>query len=242
MNYDDDINELNISDLEKNGLQVYRNYKNSFYEHEIKLFIEDCDSKNYENLEDLKQVLHLIVLEDIKYLPIILCSFANECLEKLLKRIISEGVPGGSKSILDGFGSLSSFSNRIQMAYIFNILSKDILLELNSFRKIRNDFAHQWNLEKNKIKLKTIINSRSIKIEKILLESGKISDSLDEDDQWKCYLLFFVGRIYYETELYYSCVQKGLNPDAVLYSGKNTPKLFKEVTKLIHQFIEKYTN
>jgi len=237
MNYDDDINELKLSDFEKNGLQIYRNYKTSFHKHEIKLFIEEYDRGIYENLKDFEQVLDLIIKEDIKYLPIILCSFADACLEKLLKRIIPEGVPGGSKSILDGFGSLSSFSNRIQIAYIFNLLSKDILLELNSFRKIRNDFAHQWNLGESKKKLKTIINSRTMKIEELLIESGKISSDLGEDEQWKCHLIFFVGRIYYESELYYSCVKKGLNPSTVLYSGEQTPKLFKEVTRLVHEYL-----
>lgn len=240
MNYDNDINELKLSDFEKNGLQVYRNYKTSFHRYEIKLFIEECDRGIYENLKDFEQVLSLIIKEDIKYLPIILCSFADECLEKLLKRIIPEGVPGGSKSILDGFGSVSSFSNRIQIAYIFDLLSKDILLELNSFRKIRNDFAHQWNLEESKKKLKTIINSRSIKIEELLIENGKISEDLEEDEQWKCHLIFFVGRIYYESELYYNCMKKGLNPSTVLYSGEQTPKLFKEVTKLVHEYLQKY--
>ena len=65
MNYDDDINELKLSAFEKNGLQVYRNYKNSFHKHEIKLFIEECDRGIYENLKDLEQVLDLIIKEDL---------------------------------------------------------------------------------------------------------------------------------------------------------------------------------
>lgn len=240
MDYDKDIKDLNISDFEKNGLQVYRNYQNAFIENQIKLFVEDCDNKQYLNLEKLQRVLYLISNEESKYLPIVICSYADECFESMLKRIVPKETPGGAKSLLDGFGSLSSFSNRIQIAYVFDLISKDILIELNALRKVRNDFAHRWDIEENSDKLVNSINSRSVKIEDLLIKGNRIKENLSVEDKWKCHLIVFVGRIHYETELYYSCVKKGLNPTEVLYDLDKSPKLFKDVTVLTHSFLEKY--
>ncbi|OCY31909.1 hypothetical protein BFR75_08590 [Acinetobacter pittii] len=242
MEYDKDIELLNLNDIEKNGLQIYRNYTRAFKEQRIKDFIHECDKKEYEGLKKLEQVLGLIIKEDMKYLPIILCSYADERFEKQLKNIIPEGVPGGTKSILDGFGSLSSFSNRIQVAYIFNLIDKEVLLELNSFRKIRNDFAHQWDLDKNNMKLKGGIDSRKLKIEDILLNNGQISDELDEEKKWKCHLIWLVGRIFYETELYFYCQQQRLDPNEVLYAKKSRPQLLKDISKLCNMFLSKLNN
>lgn len=242
MEYDKDIEQLNLNDIEKNGLQVYRNYTRGFEEQRIKDFVHECDKKEYEGLENLEQVLGLIIKEDMKYLPIILCSYADECFEKQLKNIIPEGVPGGAKSILDGFGSLSSFSNRIQVAYIFNLIDKEVLLELNSFRKIRNDFAHKWDLDKNNMKLREGIDSRKLKIEDILLNNGQIRDELDEEKKWKCHLIWLVGRIFYETELYFYCQQQGLDPNKVLYVKKSRPQLLKDISKLCNLFLSKLIN
>lgn len=240
MNHDDDIRNLEINEFEKNALQVYRNYQNGFMEHQIKLFVEDSNNRNYENLTKLEKVLYLISLAEMEYLPIILCSYADECFESLLRRIVPEGTPGGVKSLLDGFGSLSSFSNRIQISYVFDLVSKDLLTELNSFRKVRNDFAHRWDIEENNNKLRSTIDLRTTKIEEILIDNKKISENLSDDDKWRCHLIFFVGRLYYESELYYECVKKGLEPNKVLYDLDKCPKLFKDMTALTHKFVKKY--
>jgi hypothetical protein len=55
--WDSDIAALELSDLEKNGLQIYRNYSSAFSEHEIGLFVAEIDAKEFD-LADLGKGLY----------------------------------------------------------------------------------------------------------------------------------------------------------------------------------------
>jgi len=151
MTWDSDIAALSISDVEKNGLQVFRNYSRAFERKAAQQFISESDNKQYD-ISKLEKILNLIAVEDIRFLPVIAASFADDQLEEMFKREIPESVPGGRASMLSGFGSLSRFSQRIQVAYAFNWMTRDVLQELDHLRKIRNDTSHNWDIESVKVK------------------------------------------------------------------------------------------
>lgn len=124
---DRDIAAMKLSDEEKNGLQVYRNYSKAFDKYRAKEFAESLQT-NEHALADLTEVLKLIANEEPRTLPVIACAFADDQLKEMFRREIPEAVPGGRGELLSGFGPLSRLSQRVQMAYAFGWLSKDVLL------------------------------------------------------------------------------------------------------------------
>ena len=99
MNYDDDINELKLSAFEKNGLQVYRNYKNSFHKHEIKLFIEECDRGIYENLKDL-EATQTRLLRNPKDIADVFRPYYGNSVSNEIQRLLTEHLVIGKDLIV----------------------------------------------------------------------------------------------------------------------------------------------
>jgi len=64
----------------------------------------------------------LIQKEDVKFVPVIACAFADEELAEMFKAFLPDGIPGGKKGLLGSFGPLSNLFNRIQFAYAFDSL------------------------------------------------------------------------------------------------------------------------
>jgi hypothetical protein len=77
--WDPDIAALNLSDGEKEGLQLYRNYKNAFENHAIKLFVDEANARSID-LSPLDAILSHLCREDIRFLPVLACAFANLAL------------------------------------------------------------------------------------------------------------------------------------------------------------------
>mgnify|MGYP000895518890 CR=1 FL=1 len=121
--WDPDIAALNLTDVEKNGLQVFRNYTRTFEKSAAEHFVSESNSAEYDTSK-LDGILNLIVTEDVRFLPVIACSFSDEQLEEMFKREIPSGVPGGRSSMLSGYGSLSRFSQRIQVPAGFSTIAE----------------------------------------------------------------------------------------------------------------------
>jgi len=145
MDWDTDIAALKLSDVEKNGLQVHRNYSLAFEKHRNKDFATEVDSAQFD-LEQLGQIHALILKEDPRFLSVIVSAFADEQLDLMFRREIPQNIPGGRATLFSGFGPLSRFSRRIQVAYAFNWVSEDLLTNIDKLRKLRNDVSHNWNI------------------------------------------------------------------------------------------------
>lgn len=240
--WDVDIAALKLSDEEKNGLQVFRNYTKAFEKKAAEHFVCESDSNSY-NTNVLNGILLLVGAEDIRFLPVIVCSFSDEQLEQMFKREISQGVPGGVSSMLNGFGGLSRFSQRIQIAYAFGWMSRDILEELDRLRKIRNDTSHSWNINALRGKLDTLIDERMQRIEEQLGDGIRLPErfweTLARESLFRIRLIWLVGRCFYEANLFAAAVKRRLNPHLALYGEAKTKLLVEvaakcvEATKLI---------
>src|SRR4051812_21559921 len=119
--FDPDIVAMSLGYGEKAGLQIYRNYTRSFEVHAIKKFKADIDGEELD-LEELKRLIKLIATEDVRFLPVIVCAFADDILKTVFTAILPPGIPGGRSAIMSGYGPLSDFSKRIQLAYAFKVL------------------------------------------------------------------------------------------------------------------------
>lgn len=81
--------------------------------------------------------------EDDRGLVLSMAAFA----EDLLGRLLSAYLRGGKASadLIDGFNApLGTFSARMKAAYAVGLISDTQYADLNLARKIRNEFAHNW--------------------------------------------------------------------------------------------------
>lgn len=85
--------------------------------------------------------------EDIQFIPVIACAFADTELEKMFKQFLPDNIPGGKSSMLGRFGPISSLFARIQFAFAFDMVHSDVLLALDQLRGYRNKIAHTWDQE-----------------------------------------------------------------------------------------------
>ncbi len=222
---------MNLSEVEKNGLQMYRNYTRAFEEHRAKQFGEAA-AANQQAIADLVDVLELIANEEPRSLPIIACAYADEQLKQMFRREIPSDVPGGRSELLSGFGPLSRLSQRVQMAYAFNWLSKDLLLEIDHLRKVRNDISHKWDMKLLELKLEQLINEKQHRIEEHLGDGTRLPlnfhENLSVPQKLRIRLVWLLGRLTYECHHWVPALKENLSPPSVLY-GPHQPRMLSLV-------------
>lgn len=223
--WDPDIAALDLTDVEKNGLQVFRNYTNAFEKKAAERFVSESNSTEYDT-SSLKGILNLLVTEDIRFLPVIACSFSDELLEEMFKREIPSGVPGGRTSMLSGYGSLSRFSQRIQVAYAFDWMSPDLLEELDKLRRIRNNTSHSWDFDSVRKELNLLIDGRMTRIEEQLGDGTRLPkqfwEGMSREAIFRVRLMWLLGRCFYESHLFAAAMKRRLNPQLALYGDART--------------------
>jgi hypothetical protein len=232
--WDPDIAALKLSDVEKNGLQVHRNYSIAFDIHRNKDFAAEVDNGGYK-LDQLGRIQELILKEDPRFLAVIVSAFVDEQLDEMYRREIPQNIPGGRSTLFSGFGPLSRFSQRIQVAYAFDWLSRDLLTDVDKLRKLRNDVSHNWNIGDLTKELSDFISSSMSPIE-AQLDDGmglpkEFQKTLDEIALFRVRLVWIVGRLYYESLLFPRALKERLKPESALY-GADHPQLLTKVAGL----------
>ena len=87
--------------------------------------------------------MHLTRDEDERGLVLSVAAFAEDCLGRLLSAYLREGK--AASDLIEGFNApLGTFSARIKAGYARGLLSKEQHNDLDLARKIRNEFAHNW--------------------------------------------------------------------------------------------------
>ena len=230
--WDPDIAEMQLSESEKNGLQVYRNYTQAFEEEKAKKAIASVQYPA-KALADLTAVLGLLIQEEPKVLPVVFCAFADDQLKEMYRREIPQSVPGGRNELLNGFGPLARLSQKVQIAYAFNWLSEDVLSEIDLLRKIRNDISHKWDLKLLQDKLDQLIDTKQRPIEKFLGDGvclpENFQDLLYPVQKFRVRLLWLASRLTYETNYWVPVLKHQLLPQKVLY-GKTAAPLLLEIS------------
>lgn len=231
---DPDIAALNMSEGEKNGLQVFRNYSQAFEKHRVQVFV-DASNKEDVSLAELEAVCGLIVSEEVRSIPVIACAYSDDHLKAMYQREIPSDVPGGRGSLLSGLGPLSGLSQRIQIAYAFSWMSEDLLDELNHLRKIRNDISHKWDMDLLKNKMETLIRDTQYPLEESLGDGVRLPknfhESLGTQQKFRIRMIWLVGRLTYETRLWVPALKAKLDSHRVLY-GEVKPDLLERVAAI----------
>lgn len=222
---DPDIRAMQLGYGEKSGLQIYRNYTAAFEGEAIKRFRAALADKpgDYAVLEKL---LHLLATEDIRFLPVIACGYADDTLKTLFKAVIPDDVPGGKSDMLTGYGPLSDLSKRIKLAHAFGVLSSDLMAALDRVRSTRNRISHDWDLTKIEDFHMTGPISDLPAIESMLAERVEdfpdLAAELDSQSAFRVRLIWLMGRVTYEASLYHAAKLGGLDPFRALYADGGT--------------------
>lgn len=236
--WDKDIAELELSDPEKNGLQVFRNYTRAFKEHERERFTAQFNAGQYD-LSGLRSVLESIASDDARLIPVLACAFFDACLDEMYKREIPKGVPGGRETLFTGYGPLSSLSKRIQIAYAFGWMSPDLLADMDCVRKVRNKLSHAWDhaeladyFAKPPISSMSAVEAHVAEQKDRLLFEGV--ENLDALGRFRVRLLWVIGRAQYESLAFPAALKQRIDPH-VLY-GEKCPKLLQDVAGMCAEF------
>lgn len=238
---DPDIASMKLSEGEKWGLQVYRNYSRAFGEHRVKSFVEQASPFEAE-VKLFEQVAALVVSEELRLVPVIASAYADDRLEEMFKREIPDGVPGGRNALMSGFGPLARFSQRIQLAFAFSWLSKDLLVEFDHIRKVRNDLSHKWDISLLERRMRELIEEKQAPFEELLGDGVRLPEnfhsSMRPQERFRVRVIWMLGRLTYETRLWVPALKAGIAPGEALY-GPNAPVMLRTIAAISIEFTKK---
>jgi hypothetical protein len=177
------------------------------------------------DVSELRRAMSLLVREDIRFVPVIACAFADEELEAMFKKFLPDDIPGGKKSMLGRFGPISSLFARIQFAFAFDMVHSDVLLALDKLRGHRNDIAHTWDQDSLADFMETPL-PRMDEMENALLhiniKDGGDGD-LSTDASLRLRTVWLLARLFYETRFYPLAKMAQFTPYQALY-GNGHPR------------------
>lgn len=216
--------DLRVKDLgygEKAGLQIYRNYTRAFEDHAVRRFRDSLSAEPID-LTRLSRVSTLLTTEDVRFAPVIACGYADEQLEEAFKAMLPDGVPGGRGAMFSGYGPLSDLSKRIRLAYAFDVLSPDLMLELDRVRAVRNRISHDWDMKTAADVLDSPSLAAMYPVEADLRERMADTPELDGVAGFRVRLVWLLGRLTYEVLAYHRAKQARLSPMRALYEDGGT--------------------
>lgn len=223
--FDADIEAMSLSYVEKSGLQVYRNYTRAFDNHAEKMFAKEVDEETWTSSE-VERVVGIITHEDQRFLPMIACAFADDCLKEMFRREIPDGVPGGKSDLLGRMGPFSDLAKRLQLAYTFELIDSGLCAEVDKLRHARNKLAHSWDISSlrefySTEKLKNLEGPVDILHERDDWFHGDIGE-LTQLQRFRLNVIWLITRLEYETKLWSRAKKRRLTPMRALY-GPNHP-------------------
>lgn len=238
--WDEEIAALDLSEVEKNALQVFGNYKRAFEAHAEKEFAKEIDAEAFDTTP-LERVLALITDEDARFLPVIACAYADDLLKAMFKADLPEAVPGGAPALFGPYGPLSSLFNRLQLAFVFNMLSPEVVRDFDRIRQVRNDLSHSWDISTFKGFLSKGPISELYPIDKLLAEHKLLAEQPDKLTEYsktieplqalRIRLVWLTARLTYETACYPRAKRQRLHPQSALF-GPYSPKRLSKVIAL----------
>ncbi len=229
--WDPDIAAMNLTDFEKEGLQVYRNYTLAFERKRQEQFATGVDAIPLD-ISALRRAMDLLVREDIRFIPVIACAFADEELKAMFNMFLPNDIPGGKKSMLGRFGPISSLFARIQFAFAFDMVHSDVLLALDKLRGHRNDIAHTWDQDTLADFMEAPLPNMD-ELENALLHRdirwGGDGD-LPADASLRLRTVWLLSRLFYESRFYTLAKRAQLRPFKALY-GDGHPAALKTISE-----------
>ena len=232
--WDEEIAALDLSDLEKNGLQVFRNYKRAFEAHAEKAFAKEIDAELFDTTP-LERVLALIISEDARFLPVIACAYTDDLLKAMFKAELPDDIPGEASALFAPYGPLSSLFNRLQLAFVFNMLSPELVRDLDRIRQVRNELSHSWDISAFQDFFTKGAVTELFPVDMLLAERAKklpeFSKAIEPLKAFRVRLVWLTARLTYEAACYPRAKRQRLHPQSALF-GPNGPKRLSRLSGL----------
>ncbi len=111
----------------------------------VKLVLSPCGCWRYLD-ENEKLVLKSLYKEGDRSAALIAGSIVDTRLEACLRSMMKQSEKVQER-FFGTYGPLGSFSSRIDLAYLLNVISKEAHNDLTIIRNIRNDFAHNLSIK-----------------------------------------------------------------------------------------------
>ena len=223
--FDADIAAMELGYGEKAGLQLYRNYTRSFEDHALKRFVQTLDDEQFD-IEPLQRLVGLVTREDLRFIPVIACAFADDTLRDVFKATLSDKVPGGKSSLLAGYGPLADLSKRIQLAHAFDVMSPDLMLEVDHLRVVRNAISHSWDISSLEDFYDGGRVGQMFRVEDLVLERAglgeEFSATFDARMRFRVRVVWLLCRLAYEAKTYQRAKAARLTPQRALYGTPST--------------------
>jgi hypothetical protein len=210
-------------------MKTYQDYRQAFQKERQEQFATGIDAITID-VSELRRAMSLLVREDVRFVPVIACAFADEDLKAMFKMFLPDDIPGGKSGMLGRFGPISTLFARIQFAFAFDMVHSDILLALDKLRSHRNNIAHTWDQDALTDFLATPLPMMD-ELENALLhrdirQGG--SGQLSADASLRLRAVWLIARLFYETRFYTLAKMAQLNPFKALY-GDGHPKALDAV-------------
>lgn len=101
------------------------------------------DSKGSETLANLNRFLSLVGSHDDSAMVLSLATFIEDTLGRLLLAYFRNCKT--TRELVEGFSApLGALGTRTKAAYAFGLLTKEQYQDIEILRKVRNQFAHNW--------------------------------------------------------------------------------------------------
>jgi hypothetical protein len=190
-----------MSDPDENTpyMRAFRAYEKERQEQ----FAAEVDTLPFD-VSDLRRAMSQLAREDIRFVPMIACAFADDELEKMFKQFLPDNIPGGKSSMLGRFGPISNLFSRIQFAFAFDMIHPDVLMALDKLRGYRNKIAHTWDQDSLPDFLETPLpNMDDLEgaFLHINIKDGGDGD-LSAEGSLRLRTVWLLGRLFYERRFY----------------------------------------
>lgn len=137
--WDDDIVGLPLSDVEKNGLQVFRNYSRAFHRKKVEEAKEKAAGLTFD-VEGLRGDIAALVTSPVELALLSACSIADDLLKDMFKRLEKPGLKVAE--MVSPLGPLSDLNRRLKVAALADFIDQDDFGFFDGIRKLRNKVAH----------------------------------------------------------------------------------------------------
>lgn len=156
----------------------------AIYESQVKQAIEHVDKINF-HCHDLSEVFNKIKLDSRTGQVLVFGSYIEEKISDLIKaRLHDIKSRDAQDRIFGSNGPLGTFGSRINMAYHLGWLQRSNKTRLNSFRRLRNEFAHNaYRIDPDNKYINSLIDSMANGLEEFLDPIFKILKS-DHERSW----------------------------------------------------------
>ncbi len=221
-----EIDALNLSYAEKLGLQLYKNYNTAFTEKRDSEIIEEINAIEFD-FSDLERFTHAYEKEPLSVSIILACSFADECLLRLIKSVSPKDVIGRKADIFGSYGPFSSLSRKITLTHYFGIATPDMLEGLDKLRNIRNKLSHNWDISKISETALDIDPATHFPIDEMLanrpnwFQGARIP--LTKEKVFRIKTIWLICMLYYQSKYNALILNKGVRKFQIIFEGSPKP-------------------